>query len=86
MLSDSQIPQTLTFIKGFKLPVHLRSSSLAGDFAFLVRIQNRTFWLEKAKGISHLENKTSKMIMNLKALIGKYQKREWRREVLAQSI
>ena len=73
--------KTGTVIRGFKPPASLRSSALAKDFVFLVRIQNKTLWLEK--GIAQLQNKTSQMIMNLKASITKYQKREWSLKELA---
>ncbi len=75
------INEESAFIEGFKLPPALRFSDLAGDFIFLVRIQNKTLQLEK--NISQLKDKTSKMIMNLKSSITKYQKRKWRLEAAA---
>ena len=70
-----------TVISGFKLPSSLQSSDLAEDFVFLVRIQNKTLWLEK--NISQLKDKTSGMIMDLKRSVTKYQKREWHLKALA---
>ena len=73
-----------TTVRTLKTPSVLKSSTIAGDFVFFVRIQNRTLWLEK--NISLLENKTSKMIMDLKTVITGYQKREWRMETLAVKV
>lgn len=70
-----------TTIHGFKPPSLLRSNALARDFVFLVRVQNKTLWLEK--NISQLENKTSRMIMNLQSAIAKYQKRKWKLNAVA---
>ncbi len=67
-----------------KTPSVLRSNALAGDFAFFARIQTRTRWVEK--NISRLQNKTTKMIMALKASITSYQKREWRLEVVSVKV
>lgn len=68
----------------FKIPSVLRSNALAGDFSFFVRVQNRTWWVEK--NISKLQNKTTRMIMTLKGSITGYQKRDWRLKILAERV
>lgn len=69
---------------GFKLPSVLRSSTLAWDFVWLSRTQKTTLWMEK--GISQLDNKTSKMIMNLKTAVSRYQKRKWHLKSVAKQM
>ena len=68
-------------LSNFELPPSLQSSALAKDFVFLARIQIRTLWVEKK--ISQLKDKTTKMIMDLKSVVTRYQKWEWRQEALA---
>ena len=71
-----------TTVSRLKLPSLLKPSALARDIVFLVRVHNRTLWLEK--NISQLQNKTSRMIMDLQTGIAKYQKREWRLDEAAE--
>ena len=65
-----------------KPPSVLKSSPLAGDFVFLSRVQSRTAYLER--GISRLEDRTSKMIMALKRSVSRHQKRKWSSKALAE--
>ena len=65
-----------------RVPLILRSSSLARDFMFFLAIQRKTLKIEKS--ISRLEKNTSKMIMGLRKSISRYQKRKWHLEIVAQ--
>ena len=73
-----------TVVRNLKVPLLLQSSFLAWDFVLLVRIQNKTLWLEK--GISQLHNETSRMIMDLKKVISIYQKRKWSLKIVAKKV
>ena len=79
-LKKGVVSQTLR--RRLKPPAVLRKSALAGDFVFLSRIQRRTVYLKK--NISHLEGRTSKMIMRLRSSILNHQKRKWRSKALAE--
>ncbi len=76
-----QVMESKTTLHGFRTPSVLRSNPLAEDFVFFVQTQNKTLWLEK--NISRLQNRTSGMIMDLKTVITKYEKRSWHLETLA---
>ena len=67
-----------------KTPIILKSSALAKDFMFLVDIQKNTLFLEK--NISLLEKRTSKMVMNLKKSVSRYQKRKWHLKIVAKQV
>ena len=71
-------------VDDLKIPSLLKSSTLAGDFKFLVHIQKKTLWMET--GISQLQTKTSKMIMDLKKSISYYQNRKWHLQILAERV
>ncbi len=67
-----------------KQPALLRSSALARDFVLLARTREKTLWMEK--GISQLNKRPSKMIMDLKQAISFYQRRKWHLKLVAKQM